>query len=117
MTLPVGRRARLVKRGMCALCGALGGEEHWSTRADASGQTRRAERLARVRTANVVLAAYAMRLDDWQGTSFVLSSPTGRREIVETLPQVWDMAGRMMGRPIDPLDPALIARIVERAGR
>jgi hypothetical protein len=104
---------------MCALCGAFGGEEHWSTRAEAfaSGQTRRAERLARVRGANAVLGAFAMRLDDWQGASFVLSGATGRREIVDTLPQVWEMAGRMLGRAIDPLDPAVITRITERIGR
>jgi hypothetical protein len=104
---------------MCALCGAFGGEEHWSTRAEAfgSGQTRRAERLARVRAANAVLGAFAMRLDDWQGASFVLSGATGRREIVDTLPQVWEMAARMLGRTIDPLDTALITRITERIGR
>jgi hypothetical protein len=104
---------------MCALCGALGGAEHWSSSADASGsgQTRRAERLARVRAANAVLAGLAMRLDDWQGAAFVVSGPTGQREVVDTLPQVWDAAGRMLGHPIDPLDPALIARIAERAGR
>ena len=101
---------------MCALCGAFGGEEHWSTRAEPeSGQTRRAERLARVRAANAVLAAFAMRLDDWQGAHFVVAGPTGRREVVATLPQVWDAAARMLGRPIDPLDPALVARIAERA--
>jgi hypothetical protein len=104
---------------VCTLCGAFGGEEHWSTRAEAfaSGQTRRAERLARVRAANAVLGAFAMRLDDWQGVSFVLSGATGRREIVDTLPQVWAMAGRMLGREIDPLDPALITRISEGIGR
>jgi hypothetical protein len=102
---------------MCALCGALGGEEHWSTRAEAYGQTRRAERLARVRAANVVLGAFAMRLDDWQGSAFVLSGATGRREVVETLPQAWQMAGNMLGRPIDPLDPTLIGRMAERIPR
>jgi hypothetical protein len=104
---------------MCTLCGAFGGEEHWSTRAEglASGQTRRAGRLARVRTANAVLGAFAMRLDDWQGTAFVLSGATGRREILDTLPQVWEAVGRMLGRKIDPLEPALIARIAERIER
>ncbi len=100
---------------MCALCGAFGGEEHWSTSAAAGGgQTRRAERLARVRAANAVLRAFAMRLDDWQGARFILSGPTGQREVVDALPQVWQAAGRMLGRPIDPLDPALIGRIAER---
>jgi len=56
-----------------------------------------------------------MRLDDWQGAAFVLSGATGRREIVDTLPQVWQAAGRMLGRAIDPLDPTLIARIAARS--
>ena len=101
---------------MCTLCGALGGEDHWSTRAGEhrSGSTRRAERLAQVRVANAVLGAFAMRLDDWQGTAFVLAGATGRREIVDTLPQVWQAAGGMLGRAIDPLDPTLIARIAAR---
>jgi hypothetical protein len=102
---------------MCALCGAFGGEEHWSVRAEGLGQTRRAERLARVRAANALLGVFAMRLDDWQGARFVISGPTGRRDVVDTLPQAFEAAGRMLGRPIDPLDPALIARLAERAGR
>jgi hypothetical protein len=101
---------------MCALCGAFG-EEHWSTEASAGGPTRRAERLARVSVANAVLGVFAMRLDDWQGARFVISAPTGSREVVDTLPQVWEAAARMRGRPLDPLDPVLVARIRERMGR
>ena len=104
---------------MCGLCGSLGGEEHWATRTEgfAAAQTRRAGRLARVRVANAVLAGFAMRLDDWQGSAFVLSGATGRREIVEQLPQVWEAAARLRGRPIDPLDPNLIGRIAARGER
>jgi hypothetical protein len=58
-----------------------------------------------------------MRLDDWQGAQFVLAGPTGRQEVVDSLPQAWDAAARMRGRPIDPLDPELFARMMARAGR
>jgi hypothetical protein len=104
---------------MCGLCGSLGGEEHWAMRTEgfAAAQTRRAERLARVRVANAVLGAFAMRLDDWQGSALVLSGATGRREIVDQLPQVWAAAERMLGQPIDPLDPGLIAHIAARTER
>lgn len=101
---------------MCALCGAFG-EEHWATGVSAGGQTRRAERLARVRAANAVLAAFAMRLDDFQGARLVLSGATGQREVIDSLPQAWDAAARMRGAPIDPLDPALLARLAERLRR
>ena len=101
---------------MCGLCGVLGGADHW-TAASANPEvfgdtrTRRAERAERVRVANAVLAAFALRLDDWQGSSFVLSSMTGKREIVDTLPDVWRAAAGMLGRSIDPLDQGLIDRM------
>jgi hypothetical protein len=101
---------------MCGLCGLLGGGDDW-TAASAhpqvfgEGRTRRAERAERVRMANRVLSAFALRLDDWQGASFVLASATGKREIVDTLPDVWRAAAGMLGRPIDPLDRGLVERI------
>ena len=61
--------------------------------------------------ANAVLVGFALRLDDWQGSAFILTSATGRREIAETLPDVWRSASAMLGRPIDPLDPALLSRL------
>ena len=101
---------------MCGLCGLFGSADHW-TAASASPQifgdarTRRAERAERVRMANAVLASFALRLDDWQGSTFILTSATGRREMAETLPDVWKAASAMLGRPIDPLDPALLSRL------
>jgi hypothetical protein len=103
---------------MCGLCGLFGSAEHW-TAASASpevfgaARTRRAERAERVRLANAVLKGFALSLDDWQGTTFILSSATGRREMAETLPDIWKAASAMLGRPIDPLDPALLARLAD----
>ena len=101
---------------MCGLCGLFGAADDW-TAASANPQvfastlTRRAERAYRVRLANSVLTAFGLRLDDWQGTSFVLSSPTGRSELVDTLPDVWRAARSMLGRPIDPLDPGVLRAV------
>ncbi len=101
---------------MCGLCGLFGGGDHWtatSANPEVFGvpRPRRAERAERVRLANAVLSAFALHLDDWQGASFVLSSPTGRREMVETLPDVWKAAAAMLGRPVDPLDAGVLARL------
>ena len=106
---------------MCGLCGVLGGGEHW-TEVGSGAETapvpplrRRAERLRRVGLANAVLAHYGLSLGDWQGASYVLSGRTGRTEIVGDLAHVWQTAERMLGRPCDPLDPALIERLEREA--
>jgi hypothetical protein len=105
---------------MCGLCGLIGSADHW-TAAAASPQifgdarTRRAERAERVRMTNAVLGSFALRLDDWQGSTFILTGATGARAMAETLPDVWKAAAAMLGRPIDPLDPALLSRLA--AGR
>ncbi len=103
---------------MCALCGVLGGEGDWT---DASGiaipaasSTRRARRQERVRLANFVLRQFGLVLADWQGVKYELANRTGRTELVDNLPQVWQAAERILGRACDPLDPQLIARIEQR---
>jgi len=101
---------------MCSLCGSLGGPEHWAVAAPDGAatpgdRTRRAERLAHVRVANGVLRLFSLRLDDWQGSAFILTSATGKREVIDSLPAMWQMAAAMLGRPIDPLDLDLIERL------
>jgi hypothetical protein len=99
---------------MCGLCGVLGGEGEWTDRAAtplSSARTRRAERLERVRIANLVLTQFGLELSDWQGAKYRLASRTGRTEIVDNSAQLWQAAERILGRTCDPLDPALVARM------
>ena len=109
---------------MCSLCGVLGSNDHWAdatahegvyTR-NADPVRRRRERAARVRLANRVLALYGMRLSDWQGASFILSTLTGKTEIVDNLTHLWATAEKLLGRPCDPLDPDLILRLETSGG-
>ena len=102
---------------MCALCGSLGGGEHWTeavaregvfTRNDDPAR-RRQERARRVQVANRVLKFYGLRLSDWQGASFLLATFTGKSEIVGDLGHLWAAAERLSGRGCDPLDPKLLA--------
>jgi hypothetical protein len=106
---------------MCALCGVLGGSDHWT---DAVGRpgvftrntdaaSRRRERMNRAAAANRVLKHYGMNLADWQGSAFVLSTATGKTEIVDNLAHLWMAAERLLGRPCDPLDEELVA-LMER---
>lgn len=102
---------------MCALCGVLGESDHWTDAAARPGVysraadplQRRRERARRVKAANRVLAHYRMQLADWQGTAFVLSTATGKTEIVDNLTHLWAAAEQLSGRPCDPLDPSLLS--------
>ena len=104
---------------MCALCGVLGGSEHWAdaharpgafTR-NTSPLERRRERVRRVAHANRILSQFGLGLSDWQGATFLLSTRTGKTEIVDTLSHLWVAAERLLGRPLDPLDEGLLDRL------
>jgi hypothetical protein len=109
---------------MCALCGVLGGAEHWTDAVARPGvftrntdaASRRRERMSRVAAANRVLRHYRMSLADWQGSAFILSTATGKSEIVDNLAHLWLAAERLASRPCDPLDEELIARMEQERG-
>lgn len=104
---------------MCAMCGVLGGSDHW---ADAHARPgvftrtgspleRRRERMRRVAFANAILVHFGLTLSDWQGTSFVLSTRTGKSAMVDSLAHLWVCAEALLGRPCDPLDPTVLGRL------
>jgi hypothetical protein len=104
---------------MCSLCGVLGGNEHWADAVARPGVwtrnvgavERRRERARRVRIANRVLAQFGMTVADWQGTSFLLSTRTGKTEIIPDLGHLWPAAERLAGRLCDPLALPVIERL------
>ena len=109
---------------MCALCGVIGGNPHWTDGSPrpgaynrvATSPERRRERQNRVAIANRVLAAFGMKLADWQGSAFLLSTATGKSEMVEDLSHLWIVAEKLAGRACDPLAPATIAFLEMRDG-
>jgi len=109
---------------MCALCGVLGGKGHWSDSASAPAafagraepQTRLRERQARTRLLNVVLKHYGFVVSDWSGNAYLLTSPTGRTAIVETISEIWSAAERLGARICDPLDEGYLAKLADGAG-
>lgn len=107
---------------MCGLCGILGGEAHWTDEATRPGAprpdvpARRRARAARVVALRRVLQPLGLTLDDWQAHAYLVATRTGRQEIADNLPHLWQAAGRLRGRPCDPLDPKLIAALEEAEG-
>ena len=103
---------------MCALCGVLGGKDHWTEPLRREGvyvraadpAARRRERALRIRRANVMLGLYGLTLADWQADSYLLSTRTGKTEVVADLAALWPAAEKLAGRALDPLDPDTLAR-------
>jgi len=104
---------------MCSLCGILGSNEHWADAVARPGVftrntervDRRRERAKRVRIASRILTEFGMTLSDWQGSSFLLSTRTGKTEMVEDLGHLWPLAEKISGRVCDPLSRSLIDKL------
>ena len=103
---------------MCALCGVLGGQDHWTEPLRREGvyvrfsdpAERRRERARRISEANRILSLFALSLEDWQADSYILRTRTGKSEIVADLAALWPAAEKLAGRPLDPLDETTLAR-------
>jgi hypothetical protein len=90
---------------MCALCGVLL-NEHW---AEQDGGRR--ARVFRVALLNRVLEHFGLRLDDWGSRVYDLRDAKGRSAVVGDLGAIWAEAEKLTGRPLDPLEPALLASL------
>ena len=83
-------------------------EGHWAE----DGGSRRA-RVFRVGLLRRVLSHYGLRLDDWSGRVYVLHDRKGRTRVITDLGALWLEAERLAGAPLDPLDPALLAKLAD----
>lgn len=95
---------------MCGLCGVLGVQDHWSDHADGSrGPPDRGERTHRLNIARKMLSPFGLSLREWQGR-YVVSSGTGKSDVIEHLGLLWQSAEKLTGRRCDPLDPGYLDR-------
>ncbi|RVY40387.1 hypothetical protein [Helicobacter pylori] len=114
---------------MCVLCGEFISSFHWTDRTYGSGsyenenlkgpnalisanenaRERKRARLKRVRLLNQILAFYGLKINDWQGTKFVLCDKKGQSVIVNDLGDLWDKAQKLAKKEMDALDSNLLA--------
>jgi ATP-dependent exoDNAse (exonuclease V) beta subunit len=103
---------------MCGLCGIFQGADHWTDGSNAhspeAARTRRHDRLRRAAITNKVLKFYGLKLNDWNGGSYVLSNQTGQSQIIDNIAALWPAAEALRKRPLDPLDNSLLEAL-ERA--
>ncbi|MGL2428774.1 hypothetical protein ACOWLP_01390 [Helicobacter pylori] len=115
---------------MCVLCGELISSFHWTDRtygngsyeidenlrepnvlisANENARERKRARLKRVGLLNQILAFYGLKINDWQGTKFVLCDKKGQSVIVNDLGDLWGKAQKLAKKEMDALDSHLLA--------
>jgi hypothetical protein len=81
-------------------------KEHWAEAGDGvRGRVFRAAAL------NRVLDHFGLSVASWAGGSYVVRDRKGGTAVVGDLGALWMEAERLVGRPLDPLDPTLIAAL------
>ncbi len=102
---------------MCGLCGAFGGNDHWTGggATAATGLTPAAERQVRARVAHQVLKPLGLTLEPWAGR-YTLRARNSKTAILDHFGAIWPEAERLTGRVFDPLDPATLDIIEGLAG-
>lgn len=89
---------------MCGMCGVYQGSAHWASMSvPETGHALQRQRFILVGMANAVLAPFHLSVSDFQGQSFVLSSPTGTTELVDDISGLWRAVETLLGYPLDPL--------------
>ncbi len=105
---------------MCVLCTGAILKVHWTERrtngssavpGDDQLRFYRRERLHRASLANKILCHYGLKVEDWNGSKFVLCDRKGRQEIIDDLGSLWPAAEKLAGYKLNPLDPALINKL------
>lgn len=111
---------------MCVLCGESVLRVHWTdknldqsarTSSVEAGQFQRSrfrERMHRIRLSNQILGFYGLKIEDWNGSKFIVHDKKGRSEIVHDLGSLWPAAEKLTGFPLDPLDPTLLKNLVSQ---
>lgn len=94
---------------MCANCGFPAAPGHWT---EAGAEKSHDRILARFRRASVIrsiLAPNGLTAHvDGATPGITVSTMTGNQEIVQDLSEVWKVAEKLSGRPVDPLAAAFI---------
>lgn len=114
---------------MCVLCGEMIMSVHWTDQplhdqsyrrkriivAGELQRDRRRLRMRRVNIANKILQYYGLKVNDWNGSRYMLYDKKGMGKVVYDLGSMWQIASEMCHKKIDPLDPEFLKYLQEGA--
>jgi hypothetical protein len=81
-------------------------KEHWAQAGDGARSHG-----FRVAALDPVLGHFGLSVSVWSGASYVLGDRKGGTAVVSDLGALWVEAERLVGTPLDPLDPDLLAAL------
>lgn len=105
---------------MCVLCGEFIMQVHWTDQTSDDSDTvrvgekqrdRQRTRIERVNLCNQIFTHFGLKLEDWNGSKYILKDRKGTTEVVHDLGTLWTSAEKMLNHPIDPLDPKLLEKL------
>jgi len=108
---------------MCILCGEMIMTVHWTDqplhnkayrakRMIVAGENQRERmrlRHRRVAIANKILNYYGLKIQDWNGSRYMIFDKKGTSNVVYDLGAMWRVAADMCHMTMDPLDPDFLA--------
>jgi hypothetical protein len=94
---------------MCANCGFPAAPGHWTEAGAATAPDRLRARFRRAQVLQTVLPSYGLTAhDDGLIPGMTVATRTGNQAMTADLAELWATAERMIGQPIDPLDPRFL---------
>lgn len=112
---------------MCVLCGEMIMTVHWtdqplhdvdykSQKIIVAGQRQRERmrlRLKRVSIANKILGYYGLKMEEWNGSRYMLFDKKGMSRVVYDLGGMWRAAEELSHKKLDPLAPDFLKALQE----
>ena len=94
---------------MCSACGFPAAPGHWTEAGAATAHDRLRGRMRRAQVLQTVLPLYGLKaFDGGEVPGIQISTLSGSQSILRNLDEVWALAEKVSGGPVDPLDPRFI---------
>lgn len=91
---------------MCSACGFPAAPGHWTEAGAPTAHDRLRSRMRRAEVLQAVLPFYGLKAyGSGEVPGIQISALSGGESILRDLDEVWALAEKMSGGPVDPLDP------------